>query len=56
MSPSSIASYEQTAHAAPPPNREASQSLSDKVEEDEKSKRVKSEAGDDRGKRIDIDT
>jgi hypothetical protein len=54
MSPSSIGSYAQAAEAGPPPKREATQSISDRAAEEEKAKRVKSDSGEDRGRKLDI--
>jgi hypothetical protein len=55
MSPSSIGSYAQAAEAGPPPKREATQSISDRAKEEEKISGARSDAGEGRGVKIDID-
>ena len=54
MSPSSIGSYAQAAETGPPPKRDAGLSVSDKAKEEEKAAGSKSDAGEGRGSKIDI--
>ena len=52
--PSSVGSYVQAAEVGPPPKREEVQSVRDKTKEEEAAKTIRSDAGDGRGNRLDI--
>ena len=56
MSPSSIASYAQAAEALPPQQREAQPGVRERGEEEQKTRRVESAPGEDRGTNIAIKT
>jgi len=56
MPAGSIASYAQAADALPPQQREAQTGIRERLEEEQKTRRVESTPGEGRGTKIDIKT
>ena len=52
--PTSIESYAQAAHVAAPPKRDEAESVKERDEERNQTEKVKSEAGDGKGLKIDF--